>query len=1258
MDQSSKKQYEDLMLDSSKGSRSQYDVDFTNAEDIFDILASDEELEEKEEYAEGEPEYDFRDNLVKSVDIDTREELPDQFLALDEELQGGVDVHMEAVDEFDPLLSLEDELAGQAGSSVRDELAKEMADHGGDIDASQQFSFPQRDELESHFEHSQQTLEEDLAAYSEPAAEPEQIASPDDELEGRFDSSPEEPLVEEMDIHTEHASESDQVLSANDNVESHSEYSPAEKPGDGAASLAASSPALAGAALAAGGRAEKNMDPAVESNTEDQRQVESAGDIKSGKSVTPLTRLKELILSIDWEISNDVLSEFTRELNRLKGIWAGEKVNLIYVQAMEKLARYVYVEKGDAHPGALQLLSHLYGNLEKVITSTTLGEAEKKELLKNDVSQFALLKEQIKEGVVGSSSFNNEREDDQKESRPGSVAAAGAFAVAGSVIGGRSVSAASEPATVKKEFATADSAIAEEAPVVPEPAAAAEEFIAVDSAIAEEAPVVPEPAAAAEEFIAVDSAIAEEAPVVPEPAAVAEEFIAVDSAIAEEASVVPEPAAAAEEFTAVDSAIAEEAPVVPEPAAAVEEFTAADFAIAEEEPVASEPTVVEEEFTTVDFAAAEDMAVESEPAVIAEESMTADSAGAEQLEDEFEPVAIEKEFATIDSTTSREQFVETKPVIEAEEQVIVEESSVENNRSAVYAEEISETKADAEDFAELSLEQSSDKAGQQSALELEDDNFASLQLEDENDRDSSVSDGDKIELSSQQPPVLSAEKREASSLEKRFSFLSDEEALQGVNVDMEADDDMGEEELPRENGELAPALANVFAESSVVDVDSEVEETVSRFFSEEESVAEETSPEKEHVQGKKGVFASGAAALTVFAGSMWKKKAARKKETPLTAEHTPVDNAEESAAVQVSSFDNKEEKGGYNTGAVSDYREDDLVTEAADNDDWPPLDEPVVVADDIFMDVEETSSAVEPEDDEYAFVLGEEDDDIEPQQMKESVPEVEHDSLAEQIVVGEEAADAVVVQLGETDNDVDALSSSVSVEDITEEESATELDYDFLPEDMADEPAREEIIDDHLDIVTVSSTEELAAEEIDEDWLVLDSPEEVETELAADFEKDGSFSSESDSDLSFLASGMAGDSEQREAFIDETEESDDLSTVSDTQAISHEDVAMLVSYCKKLQQEKDEELLADMMMMHNRLVEEMEGNPLELHFLLLFAAVADYLKSHDEEAPLQLMVSVASTLQMVLREEEPQMAQKLLLRESARVLDWFGGLVE
>ena len=57
---------------------------------------------------------------------------------------------------------------------------------------------------------------------------------------------------------------------------------------------------------------------------------------------SPISRLKSLVLSIDWEITDDVLMEFNEELVDLKDIWAGEKINLVYVQALENLSKYIY----------------------------------------------------------------------------------------------------------------------------------------------------------------------------------------------------------------------------------------------------------------------------------------------------------------------------------------------------------------------------------------------------------------------------------------------------------------------------------------------------------------------------------------------------------------------------------------------------------------------------------------------------------------------------------------------------------------------------------------------------------------------------------------------------------------------------------------------------------------------------------------------------------------------------------------------------
>ncbi|MFT5726369.1 MAG: pilus assembly protein FimV [Desulforhopalus sp.] len=111
---------------------------------------------------------------------------------------------------------------------------------------------------------------------------------------------------------------------------------------------------------------------------------------------SPISRLKSLVLSIDWEITDEVLMEFNEELVDLKDIWAGEKINLVYVQALEKLSKYIYQKKADSHPSAIKLLLTLYHNLEKIVSSDDLSEAEKKAILLEDVKRFEDLKTHLK----------------------------------------------------------------------------------------------------------------------------------------------------------------------------------------------------------------------------------------------------------------------------------------------------------------------------------------------------------------------------------------------------------------------------------------------------------------------------------------------------------------------------------------------------------------------------------------------------------------------------------------------------------------------------------------------------------------------------------------------------------------------------------------------------------------------------------------------------------------------------------------------
>jgi pilus assembly protein FimV len=116
----------------------------------------------------------------------------------------------------------------------------------------------------------------------------------------------------------------------------------------------------------------------------------------AGGEESPIARLKAIILSIDWEINDDILQQLDDELVDLGDIWANDKIKLVYIQGLSKIGKYICREKANAHPNAIKLLISFYHNLEKIVSAAdVMSEDEKKEILLEDVEKFDQLKTQI-----------------------------------------------------------------------------------------------------------------------------------------------------------------------------------------------------------------------------------------------------------------------------------------------------------------------------------------------------------------------------------------------------------------------------------------------------------------------------------------------------------------------------------------------------------------------------------------------------------------------------------------------------------------------------------------------------------------------------------------------------------------------------------------------------------------------------------------------------------------------------------------------
>ncbi len=115
----------------------------------------------------------------------------------------------------------------------------------------------------------------------------------------------------------------------------------------------------------------------------------------TGDSESPLTRLKSIILSLDWEISDEILQELIDEVDNLQKVWEGDKVAQVYLQGLHKIGNYLRAEGAYSHPNAIKLLLSFFYNFEKIISSETITGDTITSLLKADIRKFKILQYQI-----------------------------------------------------------------------------------------------------------------------------------------------------------------------------------------------------------------------------------------------------------------------------------------------------------------------------------------------------------------------------------------------------------------------------------------------------------------------------------------------------------------------------------------------------------------------------------------------------------------------------------------------------------------------------------------------------------------------------------------------------------------------------------------------------------------------------------------------------------------------------------------------
>ena len=107
---------------------------------------------------------------------------------------------------------------------------------------------------------------------------------------------------------------------------------------------------------------------------------------------SPLRELKAIVLSIDWEITDEVMLRFVEQIADLQDVFKDDRVVLIFLQLLGSIGEYIRTNLGKSHPDSFKMLSSLYKNLALVVHQEEMPDTEKRKILSTELAKYKKLK--------------------------------------------------------------------------------------------------------------------------------------------------------------------------------------------------------------------------------------------------------------------------------------------------------------------------------------------------------------------------------------------------------------------------------------------------------------------------------------------------------------------------------------------------------------------------------------------------------------------------------------------------------------------------------------------------------------------------------------------------------------------------------------------------------------------------------------------------------------------------------------------------
>lgn len=132
--------------------------------------------------------------------------------------------------------------------------------------------------------------------------------------------------------------------------------------------------------------------------------------------IYPLHNLKNIVLSMEWEVTDELIQKYLKQLKYLREIFSKDKHILVLIRLQYILGNYIKKFNADAHPYAFKMVQTTFDSLDKLISAKNITDTDKRKILSPQIKRYNKLKILIEKNKTHSVNMSQSKSAESEKS--------------------------------------------------------------------------------------------------------------------------------------------------------------------------------------------------------------------------------------------------------------------------------------------------------------------------------------------------------------------------------------------------------------------------------------------------------------------------------------------------------------------------------------------------------------------------------------------------------------------------------------------------------------------------------------------------------------------------------------------------------------------------------------------------------------------------------------------------------------------------